>query len=55
MLTDRSLAWLPSERPKQATERVRHKYLHPSNGWKPGTSVVELGKGWKKLRRRVIP
>ena len=26
--------------------------LHPTIGLKLGTSVVELGKGWKKLRRR---
>jgi hypothetical protein len=26
--------------------------LHPTNGLKSGTPVVELGKGWKKLRRR---
>jgi hypothetical protein len=26
--------------------------LHPINGQKLVTPVVELGKGWKKLRRR---
>jgi hypothetical protein len=36
---------------KQLTETESD--LHPTNGQKLGTSVVELGKGWKKLRRRV--
>jgi hypothetical protein len=50
LLIDRSLAWLPSERPnKNLTERCR--YLHPTNGLKLGTPVAELRKGWKKLRR----
>lgn len=31
------------------------EYLHPTNGEKLGTPVVELVKGWKKLRRRAIP
>ena len=26
-------------------------YLHPTNGQKLVTTVVELGKSWKKLRR----
>ena len=39
---------------KQATERIRYRYLHPTNGQKLLAHVVELGKGWKKLRRRVI-
>jgi hypothetical protein len=34
-------------------ERVRFRYLYPSNGKKLLTPVVELGKGWKKLRRRL--
>jgi hypothetical protein len=37
----------------QAVERVRCRYLHPINGQKLLTPVVELGKSWKKLRRRV--
>jgi len=37
---------------QQADEKVRCRYLHPSNGQKLETPVVELGKGWKKLRRR---
>jgi hypothetical protein len=37
---------------QQAAERVRCRYLHPTNGQKLLTPVVELGKGWKKLRRR---
>ena len=32
---------------------VRCRYLHPTNGQKLLTAVVELGKTWKKLRRRV--
>jgi hypothetical protein len=37
---------------QQAPERVRCKYLHPTNGQKQLTPVVELRKGWKKLRRK---
>jgi hypothetical protein len=40
---------------QQAAEGVRCRYLHPTNGQKPGTPVVELRKGYKKLRRRVAP
>jgi hypothetical protein len=29
------------------------RYLHPTNRQKLLTPVVELGKSWKKLRRRV--
>ena len=39
---------------RPAAERVRCRYLHPTNGQKQLTSVVELGKCWKKLRRSVI-
>jgi hypothetical protein len=38
---------------QQAGERVRCSYLHPTNGQKLLTSVVELLISWKKLRRRV--
>jgi hypothetical protein len=38
---------------QQAAERVRCRYLHPTNGQKLLTPVVELGESWKKLRRRV--
>jgi hypothetical protein len=38
---------------QQAAERVRCRYLHPTNGQKLLNPVVELGKCWKKLRRRV--
>jgi hypothetical protein len=34
-------------------ERVRCRYLHPTNGQKQLTDVFELGKEWKKFRRRV--
>jgi hypothetical protein len=30
---------------QQAAERVRCRYLHPANGQKLLTAVVELGKG----------
>jgi hypothetical protein len=36
----------------QAAERVRCRYLHPTNGQKQLTPVVELGESWKKLRRK---
>jgi hypothetical protein len=38
---------------QQAAERVRCRYLYPTNGQKLLTPVFELGKSWKKLRRRV--
>jgi hypothetical protein len=38
---------------QQAAERVRCRYLHSTNEQQLLTPVVELGKGWKKLRRRV--
>jgi hypothetical protein len=38
---------------QQAAERVRCRYLYPTNGQKLLILVVELGKSWKKLRRRV--
>jgi hypothetical protein len=38
---------------QQEAERVRCRYLHPTNGQKQLTPVVELGEGWKKLKRRV--
>ena len=37
---------------QQAAKRVRCRYLHPTNGQKLLTPVVELGKSWKKLRMR---
>jgi hypothetical protein len=56
ILTDRNLAQLPSERANmQLTETERSRYLHPTNGLKLGTPLVEFRKGWKKLRRRVTP
>jgi hypothetical protein len=41
------------QKTQQAAERVRCRYMHPTNGQKLLTPVVELGKGCKKLRRRV--
>ena len=40
------------QKTQQAAERVRCIYLHPTNGQKQLTPVVELEKGWKKPRRR---
>jgi hypothetical protein len=34
-----------------AGERVICRYVKPTNGQKTETLAVELGKGWKKLRR----
>jgi hypothetical protein len=42
------------QKAQQAAERVRCRYLHLTNGQKLVASVVELGKSWKKLRRRGI-
>jgi hypothetical protein len=38
---------------QQASERVKCRYLHTTNGQKLLTPVLELGKSWKKLKRRV--
>jgi hypothetical protein len=40
------------QKTQQAAEGVRCRYLHPTNGQKLLTPVVESGKSWKKLRRR---
>jgi hypothetical protein len=37
-----------------ASDRNRYRYLHPTNGQKLLTPVVELGKSWKRLKRKVI-
>ena len=55
MLTDRSLAWLPSERPTKQQERVKCRYLLPTNGEKLVTPVAKLGMGWKNPRKRANP
>ena len=36
---------------QQAAERIRCRYLYPTNGLKSWTPIFELGKGRKKLRR----
>jgi hypothetical protein len=41
------------QKTQQAAERVRCRYLHLTNGQKFLTPVVELGKNYKKLRRRM--
>ena len=38
---------------KLEDEKVRYRYLDPTSRKKPLTAVVELEKGWKRLRRRV--
>jgi hypothetical protein len=40
------------QKTQQAAERVRYRYLHSTNGKKLLAPAVELGKSWKKLRRR---
>jgi hypothetical protein len=40
------------QKTQQAAETFRGRYLHPINGQKLLTPVVELGERWKKLRRR---
>jgi hypothetical protein len=37
---------------QHASERVGCRHLHPTNGQKLLTPVIELGKGRKKLRRK---
>jgi hypothetical protein len=53
VLTKRGPIMTAFQKTQQAAERVRCRYLHPINGQKLLAHVVELGKGWKKLRRRV--
>jgi hypothetical protein len=43
------------QKTQQAAERVRCIYLHPTNGEKLLTHVIELGRGWRKLRSRGNP
>ena len=55
MFTERSLAWLSSERPyQQPTETDADSYLHPTIGLKLRTPLVELGEGLKELKGRGI-
>lgn len=54
VLTDRRLAWLLSES-QHAADCDRSIFLHPTSGLNSGTLVFELGKGWKKFRRRATP
>ena len=51
MLTERDLSCVPSKRPNKQL-RVRCRYLHPINGQKLLIPVVELGKSWKKSRKK---
>jgi hypothetical protein len=42
------------QKTQQAANKVRCRYLDPTNGQKLLIPVVELGKAEKKLRRRVF-
>ena len=50
VLTDRSLS-----SSKRSNKQLTKTDLHPTKGQQMGIPVVELGKGWKKLRRRATP
>jgi hypothetical protein len=51
VLTQRGLSYCP-QKSQQAAEGIRDRYLYTTNGQKVLIPVVELRKGWKKLRRR---
>jgi hypothetical protein len=53
VLAGRSLAWLSSERPNKQLKESNADTYNSNNGQKPATHVVELMKGWKKMRRQV--
>ena len=53
MLGDRSLARLSIAEPLPATDRCR--YLEPSIGLRPGTSMEDLGEGLKELKGMADP
>ena len=55
MLTDRSLAWLSSERPNKQLTETDTDTLQPTIGLKSETLMVELGEGLKKLKERATP
>jgi hypothetical protein len=40
---------------QHAADQDRCRYLHSTNGLKSGVPMVELGKSWKKLWRRLTP
>jgi len=42
------------QKTQQAAERVRCRYVHPTNEQKLLTPLVDLGGNWKKLRRTKI-
>jgi hypothetical protein len=43
---------VPLLKTQHAYERVRCRFLHPTNGQKLLTLLGELRENWKKLRRR---
>jgi hypothetical protein len=47
------LSWMPSEKPNIEAERIRCKYLQTKQWTEGSDPVVELGKSWKKLTKRV--
>jgi hypothetical protein len=47
MLTDRSLAWLSSERLHPAADSDECRDPEPNSGWSLGTLMEKLGKGLK--------
>jgi len=46
------MLWTALQKTQQAAERVRCRYLHPTNEQKLLTPLVELGESWRKPRRR---
>jgi hypothetical protein len=54
--TDRSLAWLSSERPyQQLIKTDADTYIQPAIGLKSGTPMEELEEGLKEMKERVTP
>jgi hypothetical protein len=53
VLTDRGASRVALQKAQQAADWDKSRYLHPTNGQKLETPVIEVGKGWKKLKRRV--
>jgi hypothetical protein len=52
VLTKRGLIMTALRKSQQAAEWIRGSYLHPVNGQKLLTPVVELGESWRKLKSR---
>ena len=54
MLTKKVSVMTAFQKTQEVAERLKHRYLHPTNGQKLLTPVVELRESWKKLRRRTL-